>query len=227
MQHDAGRVDHGRESRRDLRRQTDRVRQEFVVGRRVDAASARSAGLLDRPGQRALHDGASEMRDGPAAGFGAEQRVDRGEPASHVDGHDPESRALREGGLRWLPFGTPDRLGCLHLTARSGSVEGSRMRLDARRAGATWLAATLVLAIGGSAAFAQDSPSATPSPEPKTTFVVGTTGDLNSANVFRQFDTTEAFVGGPDVRRLAPPLAEGLHPGARARRRAGMSATIS
>ncbi len=71
------------------------------------------------------------------------------------------------------------------------------MRLDARRAGAIWLAAALVLAITGStAALAQDSPSATPSPEPKTTFVVGTTGDLNSANLFRQFDTTEAFVGG-------------------------------
>jgi peptide/nickel transport system substrate-binding protein len=71
------------------------------------------------------------------------------------------------------------------------------MRRVARRAGAIWLAAALVLVITGStAAFAQDSPSATPSPEPKTTFVVGTTGDLNSANVFRQFDTTEAFVGG-------------------------------
>ena len=71
------------------------------------------------------------------------------------------------------------------------------MRRVARRAGATWLAAALVLVITGSTATsAQDSPSATPSPEPKTTFVVGTTGDLNSANVFRQFDTTEAFVGG-------------------------------
>jgi peptide/nickel transport system substrate-binding protein len=48
--------------------------------------------------------------------------------------------------------------------------------------------------VAGSAGAQEASPS--PSPEPKVTFVVGTTGDLNSANPFRQFDATEAFVGG-------------------------------
>ena len=69
------------------------------------------------------------------------------------------------------------------------------MRRLARRAGAIWLAAMLVPVMAVTAS-AQNSPSATPSPAAKTTFVVGTTGDLNSANIFRQFDTTESFVAG-------------------------------
>jgi peptide/nickel transport system substrate-binding protein len=71
-----------------------------------------------------------------------------------------------------------------------------RMRRVARRAGAIWLAAALAAIVLTTTASAQDSPSASPSPAQKTTFVVGVTGDLNSANPFRQFDTTEGFVGG-------------------------------
>ena len=102
------------------------------------------------------------------------------------------------------------------------------MRRVARRAGAIWLAAALVLVITGStAAFAQDSPSATPSPEPKTTFVVGTTGDLNSANVFRQFDTTEAFVGGLMYDGLIRLSQKDYTPEPELADRAGTSATTS
>lgn len=70
------------------------------------------------------------------------------------------------------------------------------MRLDARRAGATWLAAALALGIAATTASAQGSPSASPSPAPKVTFTVGVVGDLNSANPFRQLDTYESFTGG-------------------------------
>ena len=38
--------------------------------------------------------------------------------------------------------------------------------------------------------------SASPSPRPNVTFTAGVTGDLNSANPFRQLDTTESMVGG-------------------------------
>jgi peptide/nickel transport system substrate-binding protein len=67
------------------------------------------------------------------------------------------------------------------------------MRLDARRAGATLLAAALVLSIAATTAYAQES---SPSPAPKVTFTVGVVSDLNSANPFRQLDTYEAFTGG-------------------------------
>jgi peptide/nickel transport system substrate-binding protein len=63
----------------------------------------------------------------------------------------------------------------------------------ARRAGAALLAALVAAAMLGGSAGAQ---TASPSPEAKVTFTVGVTGDLNSANPFRQLDTTEAFVGG-------------------------------
>ncbi|MFN8232360.1 MAG: ABC transporter substrate-binding protein [Actinomycetota bacterium] len=55
------------------------------------------------------------------------------------------------------------------------------------------LAAVTATAVVGGSAGAQ---SASPSPEPKLTFTIGVTSDLNSANPFRQLDTYEAFVGG-------------------------------
>jgi peptide/nickel transport system substrate-binding protein len=61
--------------------------------------------------------------------------------------------------------------------------------------GATAVVVVSVLGLVGGTAAAQTA-SSSPSPESRNTFVVGTTGDLNSANPFRQFDATESFVGG-------------------------------
>lgn len=63
-----------------------------------------------------------------------------------------------------------------------------------RRAGATWFSAALVLGVAAPGAYAQGSPSASPSPSPPVTFTVGVVGDLNSANPFKQIDSTEYFV---------------------------------
>jgi peptide/nickel transport system substrate-binding protein len=56
-----------------------------------------------------------------------------------------------------------------------------------------FVAAVVPVSLGiGTAAGQTPSPSAAP----RITFTVGVTGDLNSANPFRQLDTTESFVGG-------------------------------
>jgi peptide/nickel transport system substrate-binding protein len=79
------------------------------------------------------------------------------------------------------------------LNARSGTG-GARVQRTIRTGAAAIAAMTALTVVAGAAGAQSSTPS--PSPEPKTTFVVGVTGDLNSANPFRQFDTTEAFVGG-------------------------------
>ncbi len=96
VQHHAGRVDHRRQPGRDLRRQPDRVREEVVVGGRLDPALGRGPRLVERPRDHPLHDRPAEVGDRPAARLRPEQGIDRGELATHVDRHDPESRTPRE-----------------------------------------------------------------------------------------------------------------------------------
>jgi peptide/nickel transport system substrate-binding protein len=63
----------------------------------------------------------------------------------------------------------------------------------ARTAVAIGLVIGLVVALSAGTVSAQ---STSPSPAPTVTFTVGVTGDLNSANPFRQIDSTESFLSG-------------------------------
>jgi peptide/nickel transport system substrate-binding protein len=85
-------------------------------------------------------------------------------------------------GLGWVTIraGARDRSG------------GNRLRIVSRAGTAALAVASALVVLVGPAG----AQSATPSSEPTVTFTVGVTGDLNSANPFRQLDTTESFVGG-------------------------------
>ena len=72
------------------------MREELVVRRRLDPSLGGRSRLDERLRDHPFHDGAPEVGDGSLARVRPQQGIDRGELATHVDRHDPESRTPRE-----------------------------------------------------------------------------------------------------------------------------------
>ena len=120
--------------------------------------------------------------------------------------------ADRRSTVRWVPELRKERLGCAEPSRMGGRID------EASRGGRSvpWRSLAVMLV---PVAAPRAVTSTSPAPTSPWTFTVGVTGDLNSANPFRQIDTTESFVSRPDVRRLAPAGPEGLRHRAGARHR--------
>ena len=87
VEQDPGRVDHGREPVRGLRRAPDRLREDLVAERRLRAGLGLRADLLEDLGDGALDQRPPERRDRASAGARAQQGVDARDLPSRVGGH--------------------------------------------------------------------------------------------------------------------------------------------
>ena len=175
---------------------------------------ARRRAARECPGERVLHQRATEHARTLVDRRGPQQRIHRGQRS---DARRPceESTELTVNGHP--PVGCPNGKGGL------GCAEPwSGRRIDeASRGGHRCLGGDR-----GRSLAAREWPSGSRPPPRRATspwsFTVGVTGDLNSANPFKQIDSTESFVVGPDVRRVAPAGPAGLRHRAGARHRVAL-----